>query len=168
MAASSFIEVGFTQTGLGIKLSYGIAEWSGGNLIFAALIVWACLWFWAVPVLGLVAYIIVSIFAAPALVKMECPFEVSHFFIYFTTIFVYVTPPVAPAAIVAAKIGKTDYWPTAIEIMKVSAAAFITPLAFLYIPLMVLVPVNVAVESVKLIAFIVAILTVQVSFVGFT
>jgi TRAP transporter 4TM/12TM fusion protein len=157
----------FTMTGLGVKLSYGVEIWSGGYMLAALGIIWLVSVFVGMGGIGFAAYLVVSMFAVPALVRVGVPFAQAHFFIYFACLFSGVTPPVAIASVVAAKIAEGNYLKTAIESGKTAAAGLLLPLMLAFIPIIMLQPVDIPSEIIKLIAFLMCLLILQVSFVGY-
>jgi TRAP-type uncharacterized transport system fused permease subunit len=112
------------------------------------------------------AYIVVSIFAAPALLRMGIDVPQSHFFVMFTSCFAFVTPPVALGALMASRLAGGGYMKTAYEAIKVSFAAFLLPFAFIYIPFIVLQPQEPLSATIGLTSCILAIFSFQFSFVG--
>ncbi|MBW2138361.1 MAG: TRAP transporter fused permease subunit [Deltaproteobacteria bacterium] len=157
----------FTMTGLGVKLSYSVEVWSGGHMFLALLIIWAVSVVVGMGGIGFAAYLVVSMFAVPALVNLGVPFAQAHFFIYFACLFSGVTPPVAIAAVVASRIAGASYLKTAIESGKIAAAGLLLPLMMVHIPIIMLQPVEPLLEFIKLVVFLISLLILQVSFVGY-
>jgi len=167
LACITLVQAGFTMSGLGIKLTYGIEQWSGGYFIAALAIIWFMSILLGMGGVGTAAYIIVAIFSVPALMIMGVPFIIAHFFIYFASTFHSVTPPMAGAAIVASKLAGASYWKTAIETGKVALVGLILPFAFVYTPLILLQPLELFPEVLRLIGFLIALLALQITFVGY-
>ena len=157
----------FTMTGLGVKLSYGVEVWSGGYSLVALGIIWVVSVVIGMGGIGFAAYLVVSMFAVPALVETGVPFAQAHFFIYFACLFSGVTPPVAIAAVVASKIAGGKYLKTAIESGKIAAAGLLLPVMLTFIPIIMLQPVDPLPEIIKLAGFMISLLTLQVAFVGY-
>jgi len=156
-----------TMSGLGVKLSAGIEAWSGGHLLWALVIVWAILIFMGMGGASLTAYIVTSIFAVPALMKMGVGFEQAHFFTMFVTIFAYLTPPIAIAALIASRIAGSSYIGTAVEAVKVAIAGFLLPFMFIYCPTLLLQSQELLPAITGVVASLVVLLTFQVAFVGY-
>ncbi|MDP2646380.1 MAG: TRAP transporter large permease subunit, partial [Desulfobacterales bacterium] len=116
---------------------------------------------------ALPAYIVVSIFAAPALQKMGISLEQAHFFVMFTTVFAFVTPPIAVAALIASRLAQSNYVETAIEAVKVSVAGFLLPFMFIYVPILLLQPQEPARAVTGILGTVAILLAVQFSFVGY-
>lgn len=156
-----------TMSGLGVKLSSGIEMWSGGYLLPALFIVGAICVFMGMGGPSLTAYIIASIFAVPALMRMGVGFEQAHFFTMFTTIFAYLTPPVAIGAVIAARLAGGRYTRTAIEAVKAAAAGFLLPLLFIYCPVLLLLPQGPVAATAGVFAGILMLFMLQVALVGY-
>lgn len=139
-AATGLIFDMFTMSGTTLKLSAGIEHWSGGSLLVALFIVWIIGIIMGMIGVGLVAYLLVSLFAVKMLMTMGLSLEASHYFILYTTAFGFITPPVAVAAIIASKLAGSKYIPTAIEATKVGIGGFLVPWLFIFTPMMLLAP----------------------------
>ena len=156
-----------TMSGLGVKLSSGIQDWSGGHL-FPALIIIAVI----CVVMGcggpsLTAYFIVSMFAVPALRKMGIGFEQAHFFTMFFAVFAFLTPPVAIVALIAAKLAGASYIKSAFEATKAAIGGFIIPFMFVYCPVMLMQPQDPLSAGVGLLSGILCMFVLEVAFVGY-
>jgi TRAP transporter 4TM/12TM fusion protein len=156
-----------TMSGLGVKLSSGILAWSGGVLFFGLLIIAAISVIMGCGGASLTAYFIVSMFAAPALIKMGVGFEQSHFFTMFFAVFAFLTPPVALVAMVAARLAEASYFQSAIEATKAAVGGFIIPFMFIYCPVLLLQPQDPLEAILGIIASVICLLILEVSFVGY-
>tara|TARA_X000000368_G_scaffold389594_1_gene352101 strand:+ start:216 stop:839 length:624 start_codon:yes stop_codon:yes gene_type:complete len=123
------------MTGLATKFS-SIAFAIGGDshlsiCIFAALVT---------IILGLgmptpSAYILSAVLVAPTLIEIvELPSINVHFFLFYFAVLSAMTPPVAVAAYAASAISESNPFSLAISALKLSAAAFILPFAFISMP----------------------------------
>jgi TRAP-type uncharacterized transport system fused permease subunit len=65
---------------------------------------------------------------------MGIDYNVAHFFTVYPAFFATITPPVAIASLMIAKMSGTKYGITAIETCKTAAAGFIVPFLFCYAP----------------------------------
>jgi TRAP-type uncharacterized transport system fused permease subunit len=158
----------FTMSGTTLKIAAGIEHWSGGSLLVAMLIVWAIGVIMGLVGVGLVAYLIVSLFAVSMLMKMGLTMETAHFFILYSSAFGFITPPVAIGAIIASKLANANYTLTAIEGTKVGIGGFLIPWMFVFTPMMLLAPGSF--EWGGMIGVITAILimvALQIGFVGY-
>ena len=166
VAAVGMIATTFTTSGLGVKIASGIEAWSGGNLFFALLIIWAVCIILGMVGLSLTAYIIVALFAVPPLLKVGVPYEVAHFFVMYVAVFAFLTPPVAVVALIAARVAEAQYIKTAIEAVKAAFAAYILPFTFPYCQLLVLKPKNVETELIEMFSLLAGLISFQIAFVG--
>lgn len=128
-----FVEV-LTATGFAQKLSYlmlGLADGNLGVLLLIAAI--ACLIFG----LGLptsAAYILVELLTAPALIDMGVSMMAAHMFVLYFAVFSALTPPVAVASLIAARIAEAPYFTTAIQAVKIGLPGFFLPFLFVARP----------------------------------
>ena len=166
-AAIGMILTTLTMSGIGVKLSSGIDAWSGGNLPLALLIVATICILMGMGGTSLTGYIIVAIFAAPALMKIGIPLEQAHFFVMFVAVFAFVTPPVAIGALIAARMASANYMKTAIEATKVAIGGFLLPYMFIYVPILLLQPQKPILAAIGLIACVGTLLALQIGFVGY-
>jgi TRAP transporter 4TM/12TM fusion protein len=157
----------FTMTGLGVKISSGIQIWSGGNLFVALLIIAAIIMAMGCLGAALTAYLITSIFAVPALMKMGVGFEQAHFFAMFISNFAFLTPPVAMAALIASKIAEASYIKTAVESIKTALGGVTIPFLLIYCPFMLLLPQDTIRGVAGIIASVLFLFSVEITFVGY-
>jgi TRAP-type uncharacterized transport system fused permease subunit len=115
----------------------------------------------------LTAYLIVAMFAAPALMKMGVGLLEAHFFVMFVSVFAFVTPPVAIGALVASRLAGSGYVKTAIEACKVNGANFVLPLLFIYCPVMLLQPQELFKAVAGIIATLIIMITIPIGVVGY-
>lgn len=167
VAAVGMIATTFTTSGIGVKIASGIEIWSGGSLIIALLIIWAVCIVLGMVGLSLTAYIIVAIFAVPALTKVGVPFEIAHFFVMYVAVFAFLTPPVAVVALIASRVANARYMASSIEAVKVAFAAYLLPFAFPYCPLLLLKPQKFGDELIAMISLCLGLFISQVGFVGY-
>ena len=85
-------------------------------------------------------YIIVSMIAAPALMKWGIHPLVSHMFVLFYAVLADVTPPVALAGYAAAGISGGDPFKTGFMSFALSSAKLYVPFAFVYSPIILWMP----------------------------
>lgn len=156
-----------TMSGLGVKLSSGIQAWSGGYLFLGLLIIALICVVMGAGGPSLTAYFIVSMFAAPALMKMGVTFEQSHFFTMFFAVFAFLTPPVAIVALVASKLADASYIRSAIEATKAAVGGFVIPFMFIYCPFLLLQPMAPVAAVQGLLASIICLFSLEIAFVGY-
>jgi TRAP-type uncharacterized transport system fused permease subunit len=85
-------------------------------------------------------YIIAVMIAAPALMQWHVHPLLSHMFVFFYAVLADVTPPVALAAFAAAGISGADPFKTGFTAFNLSMAKVFFPFAFIYSPLVLLMP----------------------------
>ena len=84
------------------------------------------------PTIGV--YIMLAILVAPALVKVGVPPLAAHLFILYFGMMSLITPPVAPAAYVAAAIAGSPSMATGWTAMRFGWSSYIVPFLFVYSP----------------------------------
>jgi TRAP-type uncharacterized transport system fused permease subunit len=121
-------------TGVGVTLSSLTVAVGGEHLFLVGLIVaLACL------VLGMgipttAAYVLVAAVMAPALIAIQVEPLVAHMFVFYYATISVITPPVCIAVFVAASIAKTDWWPAAVNAVRLGIVTYIIPFMFLSYP----------------------------------
>jgi len=83
---------------------------------------------------GTGAYLIVALLTVPALTLMGLSVIQAHFFALFMATLGFITPPVAPAAIVTSRIAGISYLGTYREAFKLMAGASFCPSYLLLMP----------------------------------
>ncbi len=157
----------FTMSGLALKVAGGVESLSGGNFHLTLIIIAAICVLLGMAGVSIAAYLIVAMFAAPALIQSGVPFEMAHFFVLFPALFAYITPPVAFLAIVGAKLAEASYMKTAVETMKVAGMGLLLPFMFMYAPVLLLSPRGDINDITGIIASVLLIVAGQFSFVGY-
>ena len=102
-----------------------------------------------------------------ALEKMGVGLAASHFFMMYTASFAFVTPPVAPGAVIASKVAGASYFKTAIEATKVAVAGLILPYMFVFAPVLLFMPQAPLSAAMCVVAAIMCLISFQVAFVGY-
>lgn len=87
------------------------------------------------------AYLIAALVMVPFLQQLGgvAPLY-AHFFVFYFAVFSTVTPPVAVGILAASKIAKSNFYRSAVDAMRISAATFIVPFAFVYHPQLLAFP----------------------------
>lgn len=122
-------------TGLGLKFTDIIINASGGNLLFALVLVTFASWVLGAGLTATSSYVIVAILAGPALQELGLTILVAHLIIFWVSQDANVTPPIAVAAFAAASIAKGRPIRTAVEAWKMARGLYIVPLLMAYSPL---------------------------------
>lgn len=151
-AVIGFMMVSLTMTGIGVKLSGLVEEWSMGILPLAAVITMFISILFGMGVPTLVAYALVALLVVPVLMEMGVPMLQAHFYCFFFAVFSGVTPPVALSALVGASIAGASYFRTSLYAFKICAVVFVLPYLILYNPAIILQPESILVGVMTIIA----------------
>lgn len=139
---SSFVKLGAAAAGIGIVIgsalqtgfAFGITDlllqWTGGQMIPTLIAVFVACFFLGMGLPPLIVYIISVLLGAPALIELGVTPIAAHLFCFYAAICCEVSPPIAPAAYVAAMVAKTNFWKVCTFSMMFSIAAHILPFAF--------------------------------------
>ncbi|MGY9033878.1 MAG: TRAP transporter large permease subunit, partial [Rhodobacterales bacterium] len=79
-----------------------------------------------------IAYLMLAMFAAPAIITAGAPVLGTHLFLFYFAIKSGSTPPVALVAVVAAGIARANWWSTSVAAFVHSLPGFIVAFMFLY------------------------------------
>jgi TRAP transporter 4TM/12TM fusion protein len=125
-------------TGLGVNLSIILTALAGANV--SLLLVMAAL---ASIVLGMgmpsvACYALLAILVAPALTKFGIEPLAAHLFILYFGVMSFITPPVAPAAIVAAGMAGAPFLRTGWQAMRLAVVAYLVPFMFVFRPVLIM------------------------------
>jgi TRAP transporter 4TM/12TM fusion protein len=134
VACAGLIIGALTMTGVTLKLSTMLIDWSHGSML-----VLLVLTMFASIVLGMglptvACYILLAILVAPALVTMGADPMAAHLFVFYFGIVSGITPPVAMAAFAAAAISGADQNQTGFTAVRIGLSAFILPYMFVLAP----------------------------------
>ncbi|NIA68525.1 TRAP transporter fused permease subunit [Pelagibius litoralis] len=126
-------------TGLGLRFTALLLSVTGGDLtITLILVMLSCI------ILGMglptaAAYIIVAIFAAPALIKLGISPLSAHLFVFYYAIVSAITPPIAVAAYAAGSIaGDKNLQAVGFTAMRLGVAVYLVPFIFIATPALLL------------------------------
>jgi len=133
-AAAGFIMGLFQVSGLAFAFAAYLVELGGQSLIGLLLLaaVVSIILGMGLPTIGV--YVMLAILVAPALVKVGVPALAAHMFILYFGMMSLITPPVAPAAYVAAAIAGAPSMATGWTAMRFGWSAYIVPFLFVYSP----------------------------------
>jgi TRAP transporter 4TM/12TM fusion protein len=133
-AAAGFIMGLFQVSGLAFAFAAYLVELGGQSLLalLALAAVVSIILGMGLPTLGV--YVLLAILIAPALVKVGVPPLAAHMFILYFGMMSLITPPVAPAAYVAAAIAGSPSMATGWTAMRFGWSAYIVPFLFVYSP----------------------------------
>ena len=85
-------------------------------------------------------YIMVAMAAIPALVRFGIPVLPAHMFAFYFGCLSFITPPVAMASLVGARIASASFWKTSFEAVKIALGGFIVPFLMVFAPALLLMP----------------------------
>ena len=121
-------------TGLGLKMSSLLVALSGDNLLVLMVLtmVAGIILGMGLPTSGV--YIILSVLAAPALVKLHVAPLSAHMFVFYFGVIAAITPPVALASYAGAGIAGADTNKTGWRAVKIGLAGFLLPYMFIFRP----------------------------------
>lgn len=133
-AAAGFIMGLFQVSGLAFAFAAYLVDLGGHNLIglLALAAVVSIILGMGLPTIGV--YVMLAILVAPALVKVGVAPLSAHLFILYFGMMSLITPPVAPAAYVAAAIAGSPSMATGWTAMRFGWASYIVPFLFIYSP----------------------------------
>lgn len=151
------------MTGLGIKLPGAIEGWSGGNVNVVLLMTMVVAIILGCGLPTSAVYLVVVVTVAPALIRLGIPTAQAHLFVLYYAVLGYVTPPVAMASIVAAKMAKAEFWKTSIQAMKMCVGGLLVPFMFVAYPVIMLMPTDVLHGIVGITTAITLILSTQIA-----
>jgi len=123
-----------SATALGPKISYMMVDLAQGMLPLLLLLVLVVCLLFGMAVSTLCVYILVVMIAAPALRTFGIPDIVVHFLVFYMGVLAFITPPVAPAALVASGIAGSSFMRTAWESVKIGIALILLPFTFINYP----------------------------------
>ena len=137
-AAAGFIMGLFQVSGLAFAFAAYLVDLGGQSLILLLLLaaVVSIILGMGLPTIGV--YVMLAILVAPALVKVGVPPLAAHLFILYFGMMSLITPPVAPAAYVAAAIAGAPSMATGWTAMRFGWSAYIVPFLFVYSPAILL------------------------------
>ena len=121
------------KTGIAIKLSHIVIDFSGGYLLIAVLLTAFTTFFLGMGVSSVTAdYILLSVLIAPALIGLGAPVMAAHLLIIWYTQTSNLTPPVCTVAFAAATIAEAHPWKTGFLAFRFGLFIYLIPLAFLF------------------------------------
>lgn len=121
------------KTGIAIKLSHIVIDFSAGYLLIAVLLTAMTTFFLGMGVSSVTAdYILLSVLIAPALIELGAPVMAAHLLIIWYTQTSNLTPPVCTVAFAAAAIAEAHPWKTGFLAFRFGLFVYLIPLAFLF------------------------------------
>ena len=137
-ACSGLFIGALTMTGLTLKMSAILIDWSNGSLIVLLVLTMIASLVLGMGLPTVACYIMLAILVAPALVTMGADVMAAHLFVFYFGIISAITPPVAMAAFAGATIAGGDQMRTGYVAMRIGLSAFILPFMFVMAPQLLL------------------------------
>ena len=125
-------------TGGGFKFINLITSFVDGNLILLLILLMLTCFVVGMGVPTAPAYIIVSVLAAPAMIKLGVDPLAANMFVLYHAVLSAITPPVCLAAFAGAAIAEANAMQTGFQAVKLGIIAFIVPFFFVYEPALLL------------------------------
>lgn len=113
------------------------------------------------------AYILVALLGVPALERVGVPRLAAHMFVFYFANMSAITPPVAVAALVAAKLAGAKYFATAFAACRFGLAGFTLPFLFVYAPAILLLQGGALQGALTSAGALVALLALNCALTGF-
>lgn len=123
-------------TGLPSRLSEVLTQFSGGSLPLVVLLLIFAGYIIGMGLPATPAYLILSLFGVPALVKLGVAALTAHLIVFWVAVNSVVTPPVALASMAAAAIAQSEPYKTAFQSTKLASWLYLMPFLFLYTPIL--------------------------------
>jgi TRAP transporter 4TM/12TM fusion protein len=153
-------------TGLAFKLSGLIQMATGGSLLPALLLMGFIVLLLGCAVPPFASYLVAAAMGVAVLKEMGVPHISAHFFVYYFAVVALITPPIGHCTIVAASLAGSAYMKSAVEAVKAAFVAWLLPFLAIFVPIVILQPMDPQLGAFKLIAVLVAIVCLQVFIVG--
>jgi len=134
IGALGIIIGGIVLSGLGLKFSAILVEVSGGSLLLCVIMVMLISIIIGMGSSTTGSYIILSVVAAPALIKFDVPPIAAHLVVFYAACLSNITPPVCVSAFAAAALAKADPMETGFAALKFGFALIFLPFGFVYLP----------------------------------
>lgn len=134
IGALGIIIGGIVLSGLGLKFSAILVEASGGSLLLCVIMVMIISIIIGMGSSTTGSYIILSVVAAPALIRFEVPPVAAHLVVFYAACLSNITPPVCVSAFAAAALAQADPMETGFAALKFGFALIFLPFGFVYLP----------------------------------
>lgn len=122
-------------TGLGLRMSQIVVDFSMGSLLLALILVAVASWIVGLGLTATSSYIMIAILVAPALTELGVSVLVAHLIIFWVSQDANLTPPICITAFAAAGLARAKPYATAWEAWKIGRGLYIVPLLMAYTPL---------------------------------
>lgn len=133
-AVAGIIVGSITLTGLGLNLSSFLVTLAGGNLFFLAVLTGAAIYIMGMGVSAIATYILMAVLVVPAMTQLGVSPLVANFFVLYVGVSMFITPPFAPAAYMAATLAGADPFKVGYASMKLAIVAYLVPFISIFQP----------------------------------
>jgi TRAP transporter 4TM/12TM fusion protein len=133
-AVAGVIVGSITLTGLGLNLSSFLVTLAGGNLLFLSLLTGAAIYIMGMGVSAIATYILMAVLVVPAMTQLGVSPLVAHFFVFYVGVSMFITPPFAPAAYMAATLAGADPFKVGYAAMRLAIVAYLVPFISIFQP----------------------------------
>lgn len=123
-----------TLTGLGLNLSGFLVTLAGGHLLLLALLTGATIYIMGMGVSAIATYILMAVLVVPAMTQLGVSALVANFFVLYVGVSMFITPPFAPAAYMAATLAGADPFKVGYAAMKLAMVAYMVPFISIFQP----------------------------------
>ena len=138
IACASILITMVNITGFGLMLSKILVTLSGNNLLILGLLSAIVALILGMGSPTICVYIILAVLVCPAMIQMGVKPIIAHIFIFFYAVIGNITPPVAPAAYVAAGIAGASMAKTGFAAFRLCMPVLAIPFFALYSPAIIL------------------------------
>jgi TRAP transporter 4TM/12TM fusion protein len=152
-----------SMTVLAIKIPALVLTIAGGKLWLGLILTMVATIILGTGLPAGISYILVAITCVPGLIKLGVPMETAHFFAFYYGCIAFITPPVAMASLVAARMAGAPFFRTGYEACKVCAGGLIVPFLCIWCPSLLLIPEGPFLAIAKVACCIVVIVGLQIS-----
>ena len=125
-------------TGLGVNFSIMITSLAGGNVFILLVLAAVASFVLGTGMPSIPSYALLAILVAPALAKMGIDPMAAHLFLVYYGVMSFITPPVAPSAVVAAGLANASYMGTGWQACRLGIVAYLVPFAFVFNPVLLM------------------------------
>jgi TRAP transporter 4TM/12TM fusion protein len=166
-AAAGIIIGSLTITGLNLKLSTLLMQWSGGNLTLLLLLTMGVAYVLGMGMPTSAVYVTVAATLTPALIMAGLHPVVAHLFSFYAAMLSMITPPVALASFAAAGIVKENPFKVGLEAMKFGLMLLVLPFIFAYKPALLAIGTPLEIMA-TFITILISFLPLSIAFIGYS
>ena len=122
----------FTLTNLGFRLSLGLADIAGGNIVILSVLVMLSSIVLGMGMPTVAAYLVTVTLVAPALTEVGVAEITAHFFVFYFAMLASITPPIALTPAVTSRIADADFLRVGISSRVLGLPSFLLPYVFAF------------------------------------